>query len=93
MDDYRMKLHAFLKTQDYMPNEIGLEPLRTACKRDELGITSLGIIMLVANYMEANGVPNAEFNPDWINDFETVDGILSVMRAIDLEKERRAVQS
>lgn len=59
----------------------------------ELGITSLGIIMLVANYMEANGVPNAEFNPDWINDLETVDGILSVMRAIDLEKERRAVQS
>ena len=92
MEDYAIKLHAFLRTQDFVPQEIELDTVRTARKRDELGITSLGIIMLVANYMEAQGVPNAEFNPDWINDFETVDGILSVMRAIDLENEKRAVQ-
>ena len=92
MEDYTTKLHAFLKTQEFVQHTIGLDALRAARRRDELGITSLGIIMLVANYMEVNGVPNAEFQPDWINEFETVSGILSIMRAIDLEKETRAVR-
>ena len=87
---YLAKLCAFLKTQDYVQNEIGIETLRAASRRDEIGITSLGVIMLVANYMEQSGIPNAEFNPDWIEHFDYVDGIVSALREIDLEKAKRA---
>jgi hypothetical protein len=86
---YMTHLYAFLKTQDYLGN-IGIDALKAARKREELGISSLAVIMLVVNYMEANGVPNAEFNPDWINRLDDVDGIVSVFRQIDREKAQTA---
>jgi hypothetical protein len=89
-EEYLTKLCAFLKTQDYVQSEIGIEALRAARRRDEIGITSLGVIMLVANYMEQSGIPNVEFNPDWIEHFDYVDGIVSTLREIDLAKAQRA---
>jgi len=81
------ELCAFMKTQDYL-GPIELDALKGAKKRDELGITSLGVIMLVANYMESIGVSNGEFNPDWIERLDDVAGIVSVLREIDREKSK-----
>ncbi|MCY1079425.1 hypothetical protein [Archangium lansingense] len=82
---YEDRLSTFLKTQDYLGN-IDLDAFRSARMRAELGITSLAVIMLVVNYMEANGMSNAEFNPDWVSRLDYIEGILSVFREIDLEK-------
>jgi len=50
------------------------------------------VIMLVANYMEANDVSTAAFNPDWISRLDYVEGIVSVFREIDDEKTKRPRQ-
>lgn len=82
MEDYTVKLHEILCAQ-YNMRTLQLDTLRAARKCEEIGLTSLGTIMLVATYLEARGLPDAMFDPDWISDFDTVDGILLVLRIID----------
>lgn len=74
----------FINTQDYLDN-ISIDALRGANSTVNLGITSLGVIMLVANYLESNGV-SQEFNPDWVGKLDSVEGIVSVFREIDIGK-------
>ena len=86
--DY-LRYCTFLRTQDHL-HSIALDTLKSARKREELGISSLGVIMLVANYLASHGVPDAEFNPDWVPRLDDVAGILSVLREIDDQKARRS---
>jgi hypothetical protein len=90
-EDYIPSLCAFLKTQDFL-DDIDIDAVRAARSREDLGITSLGVIMLVANYMEAHGVANAEFNPDWITKLDSIDGIIAVFREIDHDKSKQPSQ-
>ncbi len=75
------ELCRFINAQDHLAN-VRLEDLEGASRREQLGITSLGVIMLVANYMEAHGVSHAGFNPDWVNKLDSIEGIISVFRDI-----------
>lgn len=80
-EDY-VRFCSFLGTQEHL-ERIELDALKAASTRDQLGITSLGVILLIANYMEASGVPNDDFDPDWIGRLDDVEGIFSVLREID----------
>jgi hypothetical protein len=82
-DDYLGEFCAFLQTQDYL-GPIAVEELRRAQTRDDLGFTSLAVIMLVVNFMEARGVPTDEFDSEWVGRLESVEGIISVLRDIGL---------
>jgi hypothetical protein len=50
--------------------------------RCDLGLTSLNVILLIARYLdEASG--DVTFDPGWVAELETVDGIIAVMQSID----------
>ena len=85
-DEYLDVLCAFINIQDYL-GRVSVDALRTSRTREELGITSLAVIMLVANYMQASGVSHMEFNPDWVGKLDYVEGIVAVFREIDQEKD------
>jgi hypothetical protein len=59
------------------------DDVRNATRRQDLGITSLNIIMVVVSYLQTGpgggGVPKAE----WVPRLDEVDGILSVLEEID----------
>jgi hypothetical protein len=50
--------------------------------RAELGISSLSMLILVANYIEANG-NRVALTPDWVPMLDDVEGILAVFSQID----------
>lgn len=84
-----VRICTFFGTQEHIPG-VDVATLRAASRREELGITSLGVILLVANYMEAHGGADAEFDPDWIPRLDDMQGIFSVLREIDEQKARRS---
>jgi hypothetical protein len=79
--DYLAKLKDFIGRQDYLKN-VQTDSLSAGSKRSDLGITSLDVIMIVANYMESSG-GNGTFHPDWISKLDDVGGIIEVLREID----------
>jgi hypothetical protein len=83
-EHYMATICDFINTQGHLES-ISIDALRGANSTAELGITSLGAILLVANYLESNGV-SQEFNPDWVTKLDSVEGIVSVFREIDLGK-------
>jgi hypothetical protein len=87
-EDYVGSLRPFLESQPCLRG-IGIDALRRARTREELGITSLGVISLVVAYLDVNDVPTDEFDADWITRLDDVEGILSVFREIDLRKATR----
>jgi hypothetical protein len=81
-DAYLRKFVDFLGTQEVV-RDLDLEGVARGKRRDELGISSLNIIMLVMAYLKKNGAPGVRFSPRWVASLETVDGILTVLREID----------
>jgi hypothetical protein len=81
-DEYLAKLIDFLGSQDLTK---GVDPAAvvSGARRDDLGISSLNIIMLVMAYLKKNGAPGLKFSPKWVPRLEDVDGIVSVLREID----------
>lgn len=80
-DGYLGKLAGFLATQSGL-GAITVDDLAPARTRDELGIGSLQIILVMANYSAA-AEGDVMFRPEWVARLEDVDGIVSVMREID----------
>jgi hypothetical protein len=64
---------------------VPFDQLKAAKRREELGITSLGVIMLVAAYMEAKGVPQVGFRPEWVPRLDSIEGLMSVFGDIRRE--------
>jgi hypothetical protein len=83
-EHYMVAVCDFINTQEYL-NNISIDTLREANSRTEIGITSLEVIMLVVNYLEARGFYQ-EFNPDWVSSLDSIQGIISVFREIDIGK-------
>lgn len=50
--------------------------------RVELGVSSLAVIMLLVEYLTKKS-PGREFDPDWVPELETLEGIVSTMEKID----------
>ncbi len=79
---YVQKFVDFVATQDFV-EKVDFDNVVRARHRDELGISSLNIILLVANYMEETGKGEMSFEPAWVARLNDVDGIISVLHEID----------
>ncbi|WP_328719025.1 hypothetical protein OHT52_05605 [Streptomyces sp. NBC_00247] len=81
-DDYRAKFADFLRTQ---PATAGLtrEDVERATTREELGISSLNMILLLVNYIKEEASDSVQLRPEWVSRLGSVDGIVSVVREID----------
>jgi hypothetical protein len=82
LGDGLARFYAFLVGQGFGDRVDGAAA-RAARGRNDLGITSLEIIMLIANYMSARGVDTDGFQPEWVSRLDDVEGIVWVMAQID----------
>jgi hypothetical protein len=81
-DDYRRKFADFLATQP-MTKELTYEQVVLAQSRQELGISSLNMILLLVNYINEYTHDTVALRPEWVSRLGDVDGIVSVLREID----------
>jgi hypothetical protein len=78
-----------MNSQDFI-DSVTVDALSTAKTRNDLGISSLSVILLVANYMDSAGLAGDDFNPEWIEKLDVVDGIVSIFREIDAHVVKRS---
>ncbi|MEU8511572.1 hypothetical protein AB0C76_08305 [Kitasatospora sp. NPDC048722] len=81
-DEYRRKFADFLATQP-MTSDITYEQVARAKTRDELGISSLNMVLVLVNYIDKFTNNTVTMRPEWVSLLGDVDGILSVLRQID----------
>jgi hypothetical protein len=81
-DDYRRKFADFLATQP-MTKDITYEQVAAANSRDELGLSSLNMVLVLVNYITEYTNDTVTLRPEWVSLLGDVDGIVSVLREID----------
>lgn len=81
-DEYRKNLAEFLGTQP-MTKDVTYEDVARATTREELGISSLNIILVIVNYIKERANDSVQLQPAWVSRLSDIDGIVSVMREID----------
>jgi hypothetical protein len=81
-DDYRRKFAEFLATQP-TGGDLTYEQVVQAQSRQELGISSLNMIMVLLNYIKKYTNGGITVRPEWVLRLNDVDGIISVLREID----------
>lgn len=82
MSAERRKLADFLATQP-MTSEITHEQVLAAGSREDLGITSLNMIVLLLSYIHEFTGDTVELRPEWVSRLGDVDGIVGVLHDID----------
>ena len=78
-DDYRHKFAEFLATQS-MTSGITYQQVAKARTRDELGISSLNMVLILVNYINKYTNDTVTMRPEWVLRLNDIDGILSVLR-------------
>lgn len=81
-DDYRRRFAEFLATQP-TGGDLTYEQIVRAQSRQELGISSLNMIMVLLNYIKKYTNGGITIRPEWVLRLNDVDGIISVLREID----------
>jgi hypothetical protein len=81
-DDYRHKFAEFLTTQP-TGGDLTYEQIIAAQSRQELGISSLNMIMVLINYIKKYTNGTVTLRPEWVPQLNDIDGIVSVLREID----------
>jgi len=81
-DDYRRKFADFLAKQP-MATDITYERVARAKTRDELGISSLNMVLVLTNYIDEYTNNTVTMRPEWVSLLGDIDGIVSVLREID----------
>jgi hypothetical protein len=81
-DAYLSKIADFIGSQSYL-QAVGADMLKRSSMTQELGITSLGAIALIASYMNSRGLSDSDLNPEWVPSLYKVDGLVAVFREID----------
>jgi hypothetical protein len=81
-DDYRRKLADFL-TKQSETSHVTQEQVFAAQTRQDLGISSLTMVMLLAHYVDQYTNNTVTIRPEWVSQLGDVDGIASVLREID----------
>jgi hypothetical protein len=81
-DDYRRTFAAFLATQP-MTSEVTYEQVANARTREDLGISSLNMILLLVNYLKERTNDTVALRPEWVSRLTDMDGIVSVLHEID----------
>ena len=84
------RLMEFINEQQYLP-PTDLAALKAAGRTNDVGITSLCAIALVAAYLKRCGLDDASLDPDWLPDLEFLDGVLRVFKEIDRRAEATRV--
>lgn len=80
----RRRLADFLTTQ---PVTADVDPAKvmTATRRDELGISSLNMILVLVGYINERADGKLNVRPEWVSQLGEIDGIVSVLDKIDSE--------
>jgi len=81
-DDYRHKFAEFLATQP-AGGDLAYEQIVRAQSCEELGISSLNVIMVLLSYIKKYTNGTVTLRPEWVLRLNDVDGIVSVLREID----------
>ncbi|GAA3753329.1 hypothetical protein [Salinactinospora qingdaonensis] len=81
-DEYLSKFSDFLRTQQ-MTSHLTHEEVVQAHTREELGISSLNMIMLLMNYIKEHANDSVSLKPEWVSRLNDLEGIVSVLREID----------
>jgi hypothetical protein len=81
-DDYRHKFAEFLTTQP-IGGDLSYEQIIRAQSRQEMGISSLNMIMVLMNYIKKYTNDTVTVRPEWVPRLNDIDGIISVLREID----------
>lgn len=84
-EDYRRIFAEFLATQP-MTSEVTYEQVAKAQTRDDLGISSLNMIMVLVNYIKERTNDTVTLQPEWVSQLTDMDGIVSVLQAIDASR-------
>jgi hypothetical protein len=81
-DDYVQKLVDAVRASG-IDVTLTADDVHKATRRQDLGITSLNIILVIASYLQAG--PNRGMAPkaEWVPRLDEVEGILSVLEEID----------
>jgi hypothetical protein len=88
-DDYRRKLAEFLATQP-VTSDVTYEQVLQAQSREELGISSLNMILVLLNYISEYTNDPVTLRPEWVPRLVDMDGIISVLREIDASRVTQA---
>lgn len=81
-DVYLKKFADFLATQP-VASGLAYEDVARAKTRDELGISSLNIILIVSNYLKERTGGTMSIQPVWVSRLNDIAGIASVFREIE----------
>lgn len=81
-DDYRQRLAEILATQPF-GDGLTYEQVVRARSRQELGISSLNMIIVLMNYIKKYTDGTITVRPEWVPRLNDIDGIVSVLREID----------
>jgi hypothetical protein len=82
MSSDRRKLADFLATQE-MTSAVTYEQVLAAQSREDLGISSLNMIVLLLSYIHEFTGDTVELRPEWVSLLGDVDGIVDVLAEID----------
>ena len=88
-EDYRRVLADFLATQP-ATKEVTYEQVAAARTRDDLGISSLNMIMVLVEYIKVRTNDTVALQPEWVSKLTDMDGIISVLHAIDAARSQPA---
>jgi len=81
-NDYRHKLAEFLATQT-VAADLSHEQIMQAQTRQQLGISSLNMIIVLLNYIKKYANDTVTLRPEWIPRLNDIDGITAVLHEID----------
>ncbi|MFI0453181.1 hypothetical protein [Actinomadura sp. 6N118] len=81
-DDYRQRFAEILATQPF-GDGLTYEQVVRARSRQELGISSLNMIIVLMNYIKKYTDGTITVRPEWVPLLNDIDGIVSVLREID----------
>jgi hypothetical protein len=80
-DNYRQRLFDLAVSEGLLSNTT-VDAIRSDRSRADLGLTSLNVILLIAQYLDQSS-SSVTFDPEWVALLETVGGIMTVMQRID----------
>jgi hypothetical protein len=84
-EDYRRTFAEFLATQP-ATSDVTYEQVAQAQTREELGISSLNMIMVLANYIKERTNDTVVLRPEWVSRLNDMDGVVFVLREIDASR-------
>ena len=81
-EELRRKFAEFLATQP-VGEALTYEQVVRARSREELGITSLNMIVVLMDYIKKHTDGSITVRPEWVLRLNDMDGIVTVLRDID----------